>query len=188
MNMTINSVSVAVLLNGLEDVTSDNSKEADSQQVASLLIGEGDAKATLLAVWTDLWSSEPEIFEATICTMYANLSSLNDVELAKAYMARIRTRLGTIADNANQPRKVPKKDSSGYNGYSFQLSGKRAANTGEAKFTKGMATTASNIKKAKSAVRRRELLAMMIVKAGLTSANLDAIKSEVVKLENAGNK
>ena len=187
MNMTINSVNVAVLLNGLENATG-SVADMDSKQVASLLISEGDAKATTLAVWSEMWSDEPEIFEATICTMYANLASLDDVELARSYMARIRTRLGTIADNANNPRKVPKKDSNGYNGYSFQLSGKRSDNKGEAKFTKGMETTASNIKKAKSAVRRRELLAMMIIKAGLTSANLDAIKSEVVKLETAGNK
>jgi len=119
--------------------------------------------------------------------MYGNLSGVDEQKLADTYRDRIRSRLRAIADMNNQPYKVPKVDSDGYNGYSLKLAGSRKANKGPAKWTKGMDVTASNIKKA-SKNRKDELLATMLIKAGLTSATLASVKAAMVKIETASKK
>jgi len=183
--INVNVISVAYLMNGMSAYL--DGTDGATIEAVKVFAADVQASATVLAVWNDLYKNDPVQFEIMVCCMYGNLSGVEQQKLADTYRDRIRSRLRTIADMNNQPYKVPKVDADGYNGYSLKLAASRKANTKGVTWTKGMATTASNIKKA-TKVRKDELLATMLIKAGLTSATLDSVRAAMVKLERAGNK
>ena len=183
--LTVNVLSVAYLMKGMDDYM--YGTDGITTEAVKVFADDVQASATVLSVWNDLYNSDPVQFEIVVCCMYGNLSGVDEQTLANTYRDRIRSRLRAIADMNNQPYKVPKADKDGYNGYSLKLAGSRKANKGPAKWTKGMDVTASNIKKA-TKTRKDELLATMLIKAGLTSATLASVKAAMVKIEKASNK
>lgn len=184
-NLTVNTISVAYLMKGMTEYL--DGVEGVTTEAVKVFAHDVEASATVLAVWTDLYTNDPDQFEVMVCCMYGNLTGVDNQKLADTYRDRIRSRLRTIAKNTNNPYKVPKADEHGYNGFSLKLADNRKANKKGVTWTKGMQTTASNIKKAPKR-RKDELLATMLIQAGLTSATLDAVKAAMVVLETAGNK
>lgn len=184
-NVNVNIIAVSALMAGMDKYL--DGIDGITTQAVQVFAAEVEATATVLAVWSGLYAEDKEAFEVMVCCMYGNLSGVENQSLANTYRDRIRSRLRTIADNVSQPYKVPKADSDGYNGYILKLADSRKANKKGVTWTKGMQTTASNIKKAPKR-RKDELLATMLIQAGLTSATLDAVKAAMVKLETAGNK